>query len=67
MDVVQNVSQGQAAAVAEALLAHTNMNNTGHFGLRLTPSVKALMSIAVLACPRNAARRIDNRRVDLFF
>lgn len=33
MDVVQNVSQGQAAAVAEALLAHTNMNNTGHFGL----------------------------------
>ena len=36
MDVVQNVSQGQAAAVAEALLAHTNMNDTGrlpHFGL----------------------------------
>ena len=36
MDVVQNVSRGQAAAVAEALLAHTNMNDTGrlpHFGL----------------------------------
>ena len=36
MDVVQNVSQGQAAAAAEALLAHTNMNDTGrlpHFGL----------------------------------
>ena len=35
MDVVQNVSRGQAAAVAEALLAHTNMNDTGrlpHFG-----------------------------------
>lgn len=33
MDVVQNVSQGQAAAVAAALLAYTNMNNSGHFGL----------------------------------
>ena len=36
MDVVQNVSRGQAAAVTEALLAHTNMNDTGrlpHFGL----------------------------------
>ena len=36
VDVVQNVSRGQAAAVAEALLSHTNMNDTGrlpHFGL----------------------------------
>eukprot|EP00434_Breviolum_minutum_P035991 symbB.v1.2.031875.t1/scaffold3745.1/size85045/1 len=36
VDVVQNASRGQAAAVAEALLSHTNMNDTGrlpHFGL----------------------------------
>ena len=36
IDVVHNVSRGQAAAVTEAVLAHTNINDTGrlpHFGL----------------------------------
>lgn len=60
MDVVQNLSQGQAAAVA--LLAHTNMNNTRHFGLyhvdmevRLTQTLVAPHVVPAILLKKNVS------------